>query len=198
MARQKVIGLTGPTGAGKTTVSKVLAQNGYFIIDADQVARKVVLPGSECLLKIAEVFGGEVLNLDQSLNRQALGGIVFSNKDKLKQLEGIIFPYIIRDIQQMIKQSEEQGNHIVILDAPTLFESGCDKLCDKVIVVIAPLNARLMRIVSRDSITFEQAMQRISAQQNDAFYTQRADFVVDNAKPQADYSSLLSWLLSLQ
>lgn len=197
MARQKVIGLTGPTGAGKTTVSKVLAQNGYSIIDADQVARKAVLPGSECLMKITEVFGKDVLNFDRSLNRQALGHIVFSNKDKLRHLEGIIFPYIILEIQQLIQQSEERGTPIVILDAPTLFESGCDKLCDEVIVVIAPTNARLLRIVSRDGITFEQAMQRISSQHDDAFYTERADFVVDNAKPQADYSNLLNWLSSL-
>jgi dephospho-CoA kinase len=86
LARQKVIGLTGPTGAGKTTVSKALEQKGYNIIDADQVARKVVLPAVNACFKIAGVFGGEVLNPDQSLNRQALGRIVFSSKDKLKQL----------------------------------------------------------------------------------------------------------------
>ncbi len=197
MVKQKIVGLTGPTGAGKTTVSKLLAENGYEIIDADLSARRVVLPGSPCLGRIAEAFSTDILNADGTLNRRALGQLVFADNTRLKQLEAIIYPYIIKDINLLIADSARQGHKLVVLDAPTLFESGCDKLCDKVMVVIAPLTARLMRIMSRDNISYEQAMQRISSQQSDEFYVSRADYVVDNANPKPDYSDLLSWLQAL-
>ncbi len=194
MGKMIIVGLTGPTGAGKTTVSRLLMQNGYRIIDADLVAREVVLPGTPCLVEIKNVFGQQVVNEDGSLNRRALGAVVFSDKQKLKQLEAILFPAIIARIGEILKKCEQEGETLVILDAPTLLESGADSLCDYVVVVMAPQSARLMRIIARDNLTFEQAMQRINAQQSDAFYLDRADYVVDNGTPDPDYAALLGWL----
>lgn len=194
MGKLIIVGLTGPTGAGKTTVSKLLTQNGYRIIDADLVAREVVLPGTPCLVEIKNVFGQQVVNEDGSLNRRALGAVVFSDKQKLKQLEGILFPAIIARIGEMLKKCEQEGETLVILDAPTLLESGADSLCDYVVVVMAPQSARLMRIIARDNLTFEQAMQRINAQQSDDFYLDSADYVVDNGTSDPDYAALLGWL----
>ncbi len=194
MGKLIIVGLTGPTGAGKTTVSKLLTQNGYRIIDADLVAREVVLPSTPCLVEIKNVFGQQVVNEDGSLNRRALGAVVFSDKQKLKQLEGILFPAIIARIGEMLKKCEQEGETLVILDAPTLLESGADSLCDYVVVVMAPQNARLMRIIARDNLTFEQGMQRINAQQSDDFYLDSADYVVDNGTSDPDYAALLGWL----
>lgn len=194
MGKLIIVGLTGPTGAGKTTVSKLLTQNGYRIIDADLVAREVVLPGTPCLAEIQNVFGQVVVNEDGTLNRRALGAVVFADKQKLKQLEGILYPAILARINEMLAQCEQEGETLVILDAPTLLESGADSLCDYIIVVMAPQSARLMRIIARDNLTFEQAMQRISAQQGDSFYLASADYVVDNGTPSPDYGALLGWL----
>ncbi len=194
MGKLIIVGLTGPTGAGKTTVSRLLTQNGYHIIDADLVAREVVMPGTPCLVEIMNVFGQQVVNEDGTLNRRALGAVVFSDKQRLKQLEGILFPAIITRIGEMLKKCEQEGETLVILDAPTLLESGADSLCDYVVVVMAPQSARLMRIIARDNLTFEQAMQRINAQQSDAFYLDSADYVVDNGTPDPDYAALLGWL----
>ncbi len=198
MGKLIVVGLTGPTGAGKTTVSKLLAQNGYRVIDADLVSREVVMPGTPCLAEIRCVYGEAVINEDGTLNRRALGGIVFADKQKLRQLEEILYPSIIGRINEMLKQCEQEGEQVVILDAPTLFESGANSLCDYILVVMAPQSARLMRIMARDNLTLEQAMQRILAQQSEDFYIKRADYVVDNGAANPDYPALLTWLKEIK
>ncbi len=194
MGKLIVVGLTGPTGAGKTTVSRLLTQSGYHIIDADGVAREVVLPGTPSLNEIRHEFGESVINEDGTLNRRALGAVVFADKQKLKKLEALLFPAILSRINELLTLCEQEGKKLVVLDAPTLFESGANSLCDYVIVVMAPQNARIMRIIARDNLTFDQAMQRVYAQQNDAYYLDRADYVVDNGIPAPDYSALLLWL----
>ncbi|MFA9381591.1 MAG: dephospho-CoA kinase [Acetanaerobacterium sp.] len=194
MGKLYVVGLTGPTGAGKTTVSRLLAQKGFRVIDADLVARQAVMPETTCLAEITRAFGEAVINADGSLDRRALGGIVFGNRDKLSLLEGILFPSIIHEIERQLQQCEREGKRLVILDAPTLFESGADALCDSVLVVTAPKNARLTRIMLRDNLSCEQALQRVAAQKDDAFYLSRANYVVDNGAGQPDYPALLDWL----
>lgn len=197
MGRLYVVGLTGPTGAGKTTVSRFLAQNGYPVIDADIVAREAVLPNTRCLQEIRQTFGEAVIHPDGSLNRRALGDIVFADNIRLKQLEQILYPGIIARIDDRLKQYRQDGVPVVILDAPTLFESGADSMCGRIIVVMAPRKTRIARIMARDNLSEKQAMERITAQHNDAFYLDRADYVVDNTTAVPDYTALLDWLAGI-
>ncbi|MDR2908962.1 MAG: dephospho-CoA kinase, partial [Oscillospiraceae bacterium] len=119
-----LIGLTGQTGAGKSTVSAYLRSWGCRVVDADSAARRAVQRGSECLLRIAGAFGEGILLPDGSLDRARLGRLVFSDKEKKKTLEGIIFPYIMAVVDKDIESGREEGEAAVFLDAPTLFESG--------------------------------------------------------------------------
>lgn len=189
-----IIGLTGQTGAGKSTVSQILRDQGAAIVDADQVARQVVGCGSGCLAEIALEFGIGVLQADGTLNRRKLGDIVFHDKQKLRRLNQITFPYITREIQETIDRHKREGTQWIILDAPTLFESGSNKMCDKVISVIASPELRRNRIMIRDNITEEQADSRIASQHEDEFYTQRSDYVLENS---GDMAALRVQLLEL-
>lgn len=188
-----VLGLTGQTGAGKSTLCRYLQQKGCTVIDADQVARNVVEKGSACIADIVLEFGVEYLTMDGNLNRRKLGESVFTDKAKLKKLNDIMFPYIINNIKEKIAEAKDASEGIIILDAPTLFESGCDKFCDKVISVIASQDVRRHRIIERDGLSEEEAMHRITAQHRDSFYTERSWMVlqnnsdVDDLKQQADH-----------
>ena len=131
--------------------------------------------------------------MDGNLNRRKLGESVFTDKAKLKKLNDIMFPYIINNIKEKIAEAKDASEGIIILDAPTLFESGCDKFCDKVISVIASQDVRRHRIIERDGLSEEEAMHRITAQHSDSFYTERSWMVlqnnsdVDDLKQQADH-----------
>jgi len=176
-----IVGITGQSGAGKTAVSAMLAARGYPVIDADLVARQVVAKGSKCTLDLAVEFGIEILNVDGTLNRRKLGSIVFTDKKKRMRLNRITFPYIQEEIFLQVEGLRKKGKNVIFLDAPTLIESGTHKRCDKVVSVIAPLELRVRRIIQRDELTREEAMQRISAQHGDAYYTSRSDFVIENS-----------------
>ena len=174
-----VVGLTGQSGAGKTTVCNTFEKNGFVIINADIVAREVMSRDSECLKKTSEVFGN-IISEDGTLDRQKLAGIVFNDSDKLKIYENIIFPYIISSIKDRINGYRENKEDYVLLDAPTLFESGADSLCDIIISVITDRTIRLERILRRDGITPDQAESRLNSQQEDDFYIENSDYVIRN------------------
>lgn len=174
-----IVGLTGQSGAGKTTVCNTFEKNGFAIINADIVAREVMSKGSECLKKTVDVFGNILLE-DGTLDRQKLAGVVFSDSDKLKIYEDIIFPYIISSIKDKIDKYKENRENYILLDAPTLFESGADGLCDIIVSVIADRDIRLERILERDDITSEQAENRLNSQESDEFYTEKSDYVIRN------------------
>lgn len=180
MKKTIIVGLTGQTGAGKSVVSGLLTDRGFRVIDCDKVARQVVEKGTSCLLDLSIEFGTEILNADGTLNRKRLGAIVFSDKAKQKRLGQITFPYIQEEIFTMVTRLRDSGEQVVFLDAPTLIESGTDKSCDKVVSVIAPAEERFIRIVRRDDLTAEEAERRMKAQHDDAFYTDRSDFVIVN------------------
>lgn len=189
-----VLGLTGQTGAGKTTASNWLRQRRIPVVDADRVARDVVAKGTKCLSQLALEFSCMILNIDGTLNRRALGDIVFKDKEKLRTLNRITFPYIIDEIEEKIEEFKKKGEPIVVLDAPTLFESGADKFCTKVVSVIAPENIRLQRIMQRDSLSADQATNRIRSQHDDEYYLSRSDFVLLN---ESDPNSLKEQLEKL-
>lgn len=175
-----IVGLTGQTGAGKSTVSAYFEQNGYAVIDADQIAREVVEPGSDCLKKLAGAFGSGIVDPIGALDRKKLADIVFHSQKQLDLLNRTIFPYITARIQDRIQEFTRQGRPYILLDAPTLFEAGADSLCDYIVSVVAPEPLRLHRICQRDKLTQEQAAARISAQHEETFYRKRSSYVIEN------------------
>lgn len=180
-----VIGLTGPTGSGKSTVANILIGQGFSLIDCDRVARQVVLPGSICLKQLTASFGKDILLEDGTLDRKKLASIAFPDPQKHQELNRIMFFWILKAIKQQIEQLKREGAHI-LMDAPTLFESGADSLCDRVLVVISSREKRLMRIMKRDKIDEKAATDRMNAQKQDIFYRTRADFIIENNRGEAD------------
>lgn len=180
MSDIRVAGLTGQTGAGKSSVSRIVRSQGIVVIDCDQVSRDVVAEQKQCLADLALEFGITILNADGTLNRKRLGALAFGNPEKLARLNAIIFPHIRRDIRLRIEALALRGEKLVMLDAPTLFESGADADCDYIVSVIAPQDLRLNRIVIRDHLTDDEARRRMASQQDDAFYAARSDFVIVN------------------
>lgn len=174
-----VIGLTGQTGAGKTTVSDAFRKNGYAVINADLVAREVTAD-PYITRRLGELFGADVLNEDSSLNRKALAAKVFSDKDELLKLNTILYPIITKKIKEQIDLLARQGKKRILLDAPTLFESGANKLCSKTVAVLANADRRKQRIMERDNLTEQEALRRMSAQPEDFFYKTRASYTLRN------------------
>ncbi|MBR5683721.1 MAG: dephospho-CoA kinase [Ruminococcus sp.] len=175
-----VVGLTGQTGAGKSTVSKIFAANGFAVIDADRVARKIVEKGTKCLDEISDLFGQEVINEDGTLNRKGLAGIVFSDKSKLEALNTITYPYITGEILRQIRVHSLKGEKLILLDAPTLFESRADDFCEIIISVLADADIREKRIISRDGLTAEQARRRMNSQLDEEFFRSHSDYIIRN------------------
>ena len=179
----KIIGLTGLTGAGKSTVAQKLMAYGCYHIDADKVARDVINNSEDVKNKLKEHFGDDVINEDGTTNRPLLASRAFANEESTNALNEITHPAVTEEIKSIIKDMEEIGYRGVIIDAIALFESGEDALCDFTVAVIAPKEIRLERIMKRDNITEEKALERINAQKDESFFTSRADFVLWNYPP---------------
>ncbi|MBQ6042023.1 MAG: aminopeptidase [Oscillospiraceae bacterium] len=175
-----LIGLTGQTGAGKTTVSDLFRRHGFAVINADHVARKVVEPGAPCLQALCRVFGKTLLLPDGQLDRKATAALIFSDGQARARYEAIIYPYITAEIRAEAAACVRKGSNIILLDAPTLFESGIYRFCDAITAVIAGRDSRKARILSRDGLTEQQAEQRINAQHTEAFFREHADIIIEN------------------
>ena len=169
-----IVGLTGPTGAGKSSASAVCAALGVKHIDCDIIARKATETGAKGLLAVINAFGEDILNTDGSLNRKALAEKAFKNAESTKLLNETLLPII----KEMVLAEIDQD--FVLLDAPTLFESGVDEICNKTVAVLSDKEIRLKRILARDNITKEQALLRINAGKPDEFYKEKCDFVIYN------------------
>lgn len=182
MSRQKfiIVGLTGPTGSGKSTVCSIFIKNGCAVIDADKIAREAVKKGTACLKQLCMAFGDDILTANGELNRKALAAKAFSTAENTKLLNDITHPSIIAISMQRVKQLIAEGYKIIVFDAPALFESNTDIMCRYIVTVTAPQDVRLARIMERDKLTGEQAELRISAQHDDVFYTENSDFVINN------------------
>ena len=175
-----VVGLTGQTGSGKTTACRKFMENGFAVINADEIARNIMKPDSVCLREVTDFFGTEILNEDKSLNRQGLADIVFNNPKKLEQLNSIMYPHITSEILSLIRVNSSEGKKLILLDAPTLFESRADDFCEIIISVIADEATRLQRIIERDHLTPEQAQARMNSQHNEKFFVDNSDFIIRN------------------
>ena len=179
----KIIGLTGLTGAGKSTVAQKLMAYGCYHIDADKVAREVINNNENVKNKLKERFGSDVINADGTTNRPLLASRAFADEESTNALNKITHPAVIEEIKSIIKNMEEVGYRGIIIDAIALFESGLDSLCDFNVTVVAPKEIRLERIIKRDNITEEKALERINAQKDESFFTSKADFVLWNYPP---------------
>lgn len=179
----KIIGLTGLTGAGKSTVAQKLMAYGCYHIDADKVAREVINNNENVKNKLKERFGSDVINTDGTTNRPLLASRAFADEESTNALNKITHPAVIEEIKSIIKDMKEVGYRGIIIDAIALFESGLDSLCDFNVTVIAPKEIRLERIIKRDNITEEKALERINAQKDESFFTNKADFVLWNYPP---------------
>lgn len=174
-----VVGLTGPTGSGKTTVADAWREQGAYIIDTDKLARQVTDVGSPCLAKLADVFSTAILNEDGTLNRAELAKRAFATSESAQQLNAITHPAIVALTRQEIEHAAEQGYSVAVVDAPLLYEAKADELCDTVVAVIASADVRKQRIMVRDNLTTEQAEQRMAAQKPDDFYCRSGVTVLD-------------------
>lgn len=180
MRKVKIVGLTGQTGAGKTEVSKLIVAQKIYVIDCDKVAHDVVEQEKSCLADLALEFSIRILNPEGTLNRKKLASIVFGDSEKLKKLNEIIFPYIKTRIYESIKEMDKRKVPLMVLDAPTLFESGLNEDCDFIISVTAPVEMRRSRIIIRDRLTDTEARKRISSQHDDDFFKENSDAVIEN------------------
>lgn len=172
-----LIGITGSSGSGKSTVSEEFVKCGIPVIDADLVSREVVAPGKPALLKIAEVFGSEYISSEGTLCRKELGRLVFSDREALARLNTLLMPYIDAEMRRKIAECDAT---IVALDAPLLIEYGMDKQCDFVIAVVAEEEKRNQRLQKRDFLSEQEIGNRILSQNKDKFYLEKADYIVYN------------------
>lgn len=170
-----IIGLTGQSGAGKSTVCKVFAESGFDIVNCDDIARKTADNG-RFLDEISRRFSKDLLNPDGSLNRTATAKLIFTDEEKRGRYQRIIFPYIIYEIVRRIKSAKGS----VLIDAPTLFEAKLETVCDKIVSVTADTEKCAERIIRRDGITPEQARERLSSQHSAEFFKERSDFNIEN------------------
>jgi len=174
----KVIGITGNSGAGKTTVCDIMKENYEVnIIDADKVAKEMSKKGTAYLKAIEEAFGPEIIKEDGNLNRKLLAKKIYENHDDRNKLNSITFVYVVDEIKNILKQNEGKIN---VVDAPLLFESNLEALCDKVITVVASQELKIKRICERDGLDIEVAKSRLKIQNNEEFYMNKSDFVIRN------------------
>jgi dephospho-CoA kinase len=175
------VGLTGGIGAGKSTVSALLASHGAVIIDYDRLAREVVEPGRPALAAIARRFGDDVIAADGTLDRPALGAVVFSDPSARADLEAITHPAIGELAAE--RERDAGPDAVVVHDNPLLVEMGGADRCDVVVVVDVPQDVQVERLMSTRGMSEDEALARIGAQATREARTGAADLVIDNTGP---------------
>lgn len=176
-------GLTGKTGAGKSTAANWLRDRGWYVIDGDLLAREIMLPGSPVLRQIADAFGGDLLLPDGSLDRKGLVQRLRETPDGVNLLNALTHPAIDTLVQRETEKAKDAGYTRCVFDAAALLESPSKARCQKIIVVTAPPEIRLQRILSRDNLTEAQAQARMAMQKDDEWYLSQADFIIRNYPP---------------
>jgi dephospho-CoA kinase len=193
-----LVGLTGGIATGKSTVAKMFKRGGAVVIDADQLARHVVRPGKPAWRDIVRVFGKDILDSNGSINRQALGAIVFGDRRKLRRLERIIHPRVAREQQRLTRHiAERSPGAVVVYEVPLLFESGAHKRVDKVLVVTADRETQIARLKQRNGLSRREALRRINNQMALAQKVSRADAVLDGTDAKAAVRKEVRRLLRL-
>ena len=174
-----VIGITGSSGAGKSTICEILEKNYKVkIINADKNAKKLSKKGTSYIIDIIKKFGKDIVDEEGELKRKKLAEIIYSNPKKRKELNSCTFKYITKEVKKEI--SKIRDDTIAVIDAPLLFESELNKICDKVIGIISKKEVQIERIVARDNVDYEQAEKRLEAQQTNEFYIKNCDDIIEN------------------
>jgi dephospho-CoA kinase len=200
-----VIGLTGGIGSGKSTVSDRFVDRGAILIDADQIVKELQQPGQIVYSEMVKHFGRDILNEDQTLNRQAIAGVVFSDKDSLRRLNEIVHPPVNKEIRSRIREQADSEN-LLVLDIPLLVEGiiagGPPRyVVSGILVVDTPSEISIQRLIEHRGFTEEDARSRINAQVAREKRLEVADFVIDNTvtldalEPQI--TSAMSWAMNL-
>ena len=176
MTRVKLIGLTGQSGAGKSTAAELFEENGMTVINADALVAEIYESSPACLKSVAASFGADIINPDGTLNRKLLARRAFESKDNTALLGAIVHPFVIAETLKILKTL----SGTVVFDAPQLFESNMDAVCDVIVSVTADEGVRAGRIIERDGLTREQARERISAQHSEEFFRSHSDYILEN------------------
>ncbi len=192
--KTKVIGLTGMSGAGKSTACKMFREAGFYVIDCDGICREVVKKGKPCLKEIASGFGSEILTAEGELNRRLMGKIIFSDPDKRIKLNGIMYPFVSYSVIKRIIFSDSE---YTVLDAPTLFESGLENICEKIVSVAADKEVLINRITVRDGITREEAKNRLDSQYDADFFREKSDMLIMNNGSEEELSRKINKTICL-
>ncbi len=174
-----IIGLTGGIAAGKSTVARILASLGAYIINADKIGHNILEKNKNAYNDVIDEFGEIIVKNNGKIDRKKLGEIVFSDKDKLKKLENITHPYIIEEIKYETKEKIKDYHHLV-LDVPLLFETGLENIVDITWVVVCSYEKQIERIAKRDGLSREEAKKRIASQMETSQKVKLADFVIYN------------------
>ncbi|ANX13168.1 dephospho-CoA kinase [Fictibacillus arsenicus] len=190
-----IIGLTGGIATGKSTASLILNEQGIPVIDADIIAREVVMPGKEAYEKIVAFFGDDVLLSDKTLNRAKLGEIIFNNSEKRLKLNEIVHPAVRSEMKKQAELHLSDGNPLVIMDIPLLFESKLTHMVDETWLIYTHPDIQLKRLMERDGYTEEQAVSRIKSQMPIDEKKELADVVIENNGTKEDLKQKLLRLL---
>lgn len=192
-----IIGLTGPSGAGKGVVASLFAHHGVPSIDTDAVYHDLLIPPSACLDELVGRFGRGILKQDGTLDRPALAAVVFEagHGEDLHDLNRISHRHVLNEVRRRCAELAARDCPAVLVDAPQLFESGFDAECDRILSVLAPRELRLARIMARDGLDEVRAVARLNATHTDAYFRERSDAVIVNdgavATMEADVLRLL-------
>lgn len=190
-AKIKVIGLTGGIATGKSSVARFFTEHGITVIDADQLARDAVLPGSPALAQIVSTFGREVLTNDGTIDRKRLGEIIFSDPEKRRQLENILHPAIQKQAEEQIAQAAAAGQKHLIYMAPLLIEAGATDRVDDIWVVTVRPEIQLQRLMQRDGASLDQAQRMIASQMPLSEKESYGSVVIDNSGTEAETRTIL-------
>jgi dephospho-CoA kinase len=182
----KLVGLTGGIASGKSTVAKILQRLGAAIVNADHLAHEVVEPGREAWKEIVAVFGTDILQPDQTLDRQKLRTLIFNQPEARKRLESIVHPRVRALAEERIQQQDAAGYSVVIYEVPLLFEGNLHEWLRPVILVACDVNTQIARLQQRDRLTRADAEKHIAAQMSLAEKRRLADYVIENNGSLAD------------
>lgn len=180
-----LVGITGPSGSGKSLVVKSFESHGFRIIDADRTARDVVMPGESALVKLSDEFGADIINSDGTLNRRLLANRAFSSRENTDKMNDIMLTVIRSRMLERAEFFKINGINCAF-DAPLLFEAELEGYCDCCVAVIAPLELRIKRLATRDGITEEEIQKRIQMQHEDEYYTSQCQYIIINDKGKSE------------
>lgn len=191
----KILGLTGNIASGKSVVASMFENMGATVIDVDDIAKKIVEPNQPTWEKIVDAFGRDILNPDLTINRKALGDIIFNDDEKRKILNDITHPVIIKTAREKVEEYRREDVKVVIIEAALIVEKGGLKdLIEKLIVVTADEESQIKRLIGRNGFSKEEALSRINSQMPSLQKAEHADYIVDNSRTQEDTQNQVNQL----